>query len=863
MKPVYLEFSGINSFKEKATIDFRRLLSGGIFGIFGDTGSGKSTILDAIHLAIYNRIERASGSIADCINHHSEKAVVIFDFEIVNEGVRHTYRVHRERGRKQGSVKAYLYRLESDGAYAAIAEGTNEVNAALEKIVGLTFDDFKKCIALPQGEFAGLVNADTKDRIKLISRLFGLEKYGENLRKRVFERCAETVQAEKLLVAKMEENEGGRVEIIEECAGEVAAYKTRRTELETEIKAVKERLETLKKQQAEKREYDDLTNALSALEKDRAAYERKRSRFEKAAGASRVKEKAESLEKTKIALDKARLLAAKAEKDTGDASAELARLQERLENMRYDEKIETANKTLAEAEVAERELKKAEEKLAGYRKEYRAVKDKYPADDYDGKIAAVEQALADLDGDVTYAEFLKENLKDVLLAETYGEFRFDLSRIEEAFPVTEQLIATLKEKYTLAPSGSDRSFDIAAIKQRFDEIKNKAAELKKKKVFLENAKRDYERNELEKERIKANGTAAAEETEKWRKILEELGEDGTVSALKAKITRLKDEKKQDENGVKAAQDKHGASVAESAKQRALEESLALQETEQIAALEEALRFENFSSPEEAAALLQEIGDLSRAKAEFENFFTRYETVKSQLAKLSVKNFEGFSETELTETTEKTNALEQERLDIVGKLSVAEERLSRLKDLREKYLDLEKQRKQLEKERVLWEQLRSLTAQNKFMEFIASEYLQDICVDASNRLLKITSGRYFLRYDTEFMVGDNFDGGNLRPVRTLSGGETFLVSLSLALSLSNAIFSRSLRPAEFFFLDEGFGTLDGKLVDTVMDVLGKLSKNFAVGLISHVEELKTRIENKILVTAATETHGSTIKTETYA
>ena len=261
--------------------------------------------------------------------------------------------------------------------------------------------------------------------------------------------------------------------------------------------------------------------------------------------------------------------------------------------------------------------------------------------------------------------------------------------------------------------------------------------------------------------------------------------------------------------------------------------------------------------------MQEIGDLSRAKAEFENFFTRYETVKSQLAKLSVKNFEGFSETELTETTEKTNALEQERLDIVGKLSVAEERLSRLKDLREKYLDLEKQRKQLEKERVLWEQLRSLTAQNKFMEFIASEYLQDICVDASNRLLKITSGRYFLRYDTEFMVGDNFDGGNLRPVRTLSGGETFLVSLSLALSLSNAIFSRSLRPAEFFFLDEGFGTLDGKLVDTVMDVLGKLSKNFAVGLISHVEELKTRIETKILVTAATETHGSTIKTETYA
>ena len=85
---------------------------------------------------------------------------------------------------------------------------------------------------------------------------------------------------------------------------------------------------------------------------------------------------------------------------------------------------------------------------------------------------------------------------------------------------------------------------------------------------------------------------------------------------------------------------------------------------------------------------------------------------------------------------------------------------------------------------------------------------------------------------------------------------------LALSLSGAIFEKSLRPIEFFFLDEGFGTLDGNLVETVMDVLGKLSKNFAVGLISHVEELKHRVENKILVTGANEQHGSRVRLESY-
>ncbi|MBQ9081177.1 MAG: hypothetical protein IJY26_00890, partial [Clostridia bacterium] len=97
------------------------------------------------------------------------------------------------------------------------------------------------------------------------------------------------------------------------------------------------------------------------------------------------------------------------------------------------------------------------------------------------------------------------------------------------------------------------------------------------------------------------------------------------------------------------------------------------------------------------------------------------------------------------------------------------------------------------------------------------------------------------------------------VHTLSGGETFLVSLSLALSLSTAIHQKSLRPIEFFFLDEGFGTLDEELVDTVMDSLEKLkNENFCIGIISHVGELKNRLENKITVIKADGEHGSSVR-----
>ena len=103
MKPIYLEFCGINSFSEKAQIDFRALVSGGVFGVFGDTGSGKSTLLDCIHLALYGKMERSGGS--EYIHYHADSAYVIFDFEITADGKTRAYRVQRERRRKNNIAK--------------------------------------------------------------------------------------------------------------------------------------------------------------------------------------------------------------------------------------------------------------------------------------------------------------------------------------------------------------------------------------------------------------------------------------------------------------------------------------------------------------------------------------------------------------------------------------------------------------------------------------------------------------------------------------------------------------------------------------------------------------------------------------
>ena len=106
-----------------------------------------------------------------------------------------------------------------------------------------------------------------------------------------------------------------------------------------------------------------------------------------------------------------------------------------------------------------------------------------------------------------------------------------------------------------------------------------------------------------------------------------------------------------------------------------------------------------------------------------------------------------------------------------------------------------------------------------------------------------------------------NGGQRRSVDSLSGGETFLTSLSLALALSSQIQLKGNSPLEFFFLDEGFGSLDTELLDVVMESLENLhSDKLSVGIISHVEELKNRVPVKLLVSPCDVGKGSRVKIE---
>jgi len=167
-------------------------------------------------------------------------------------------------------------------------------------------------------------------------------------------------------------------------------------------------------------------------------------------------------------------------------------------------------------------------------------------------------------------------------------------------------------------------------------------------------------------------------------------------------------------------------------------------------------------------------------------------------------------------------------------------------------------KATENERKKYAELEKLFKGRAFSEFVAAEYIKDFTAAASTVLGELTGGKYSLWYDEgegEFFVRDFLSGNERRGVRTLSGGETFLASLSLAIAISGML-SKD-KNYEFFFIDEGFGTLSPDALDSVTEALDALSRKTMVGVITHRGELIERIQSVIKVEPSDGETGSKI------
>jgi exonuclease SbcC len=249
-------------------------------------------------------------------------------------------------------------------------------------------------------------------------------------------------------------------------------------------------------------------------------------------------------------------------------------------------------------------------------------------------------------------------------------------------------------------------------------------------------------------------------------------------------------------------------------------------------------------------LIQEM-DIDETRAQVENFYRSVEVVKKSLDQLN-QELDGRSYDEEVHQLVKDEILGLEHaIETMNReIGSLETVIQSMKRDAIKFASLKADLEKAELRKQDISELKNLFRSSGFVNYVSTVYLQNLCKAANERFYKLTRQKLGLELSEEnsFEVRDYMNDGHLRNVKTLSGGQTFQASLSLALSLADSIHKLAASSENFFFLDEGFGTLDKETLEVAFDTLKALRKeNRIVGVISHVEEMQMEIETFLKVT----------------
>lgn len=241
MKPIKLEVKGLNSFIDKQVVEFDKLTERGLFGIFGPTGSGKSTILDGITLALYGDIARKS---SNYINTNCDGVYVSYEFQITGNEVKR-YRVDREfkRDNKSGGIRNKSSKIIdiTGGVENVLEEKAKAVTSKCEEIIGLKLDDFMRTVVLPQGKFSEFLKLEGKERRNMLERLFNLRKYGDDLSSKLSFEIRKEKDKMNVLEGQLKGYEGVSEEALKAKEEEI-------NEINLSIKSKEELLKKIKKE---------------------------------------------------------------------------------------------------------------------------------------------------------------------------------------------------------------------------------------------------------------------------------------------------------------------------------------------------------------------------------------------------------------------------------------------------------------------------------------------------------------------------------------------------------------------------------------------------------------------------------------
>ena len=867
MRPERLRISAFGPYAGEEDMDFSVLENHTLFLICGPTGAGKSTILDAMCYALYGKTSGAVRSGEDLRSNYvgyDRKTYVEFDFAI---GDRH-YRIYRsptqllerQKGDRSKPVehkgKADFYEIDEEGREKAHITSKG-VDSAVEKLLGVGLEQFRQIILLPQGDFRKLLLADSSDRQKIMEQLFQTGIY------LAFEkRLQEETQK---LKTEYSRGELQRTTLLETCRSESEEELEKQAEINEKVLKEKETefMQADKEQQVFLRAYDEanvLHGAFLRLETAEMALKRmeeKRKEKEELRGHIKMIRAAQSVTKEW-------------------SEAVNAKKQQRTA-------AETLEKAAADLPVKEKAKAEAKQALALFEKEKPKQKERI---EMKGKLEQYRNPSR------SYGTAKREAER---LAGIYAVKQKEAERLRKQVSAAEKKAAedkknwlcrnrifmegqafVLAEKLTdgqPCPVCGSLSHPAPAVAGE-DRITEKDVKDAERQMHLSEDAEKKIRHEAEAYQAKELA-AAKESADKAMTVLSELEKNLPAAyrdslALEKEIKDLETRISSFEKSLEQAEEKqkNAETIYQTLKEQ--KELLEKQAGEFLKVSEEKnciLKIKvaeaGFTDWFECSRYMKEVPRLEAYENDLkiydQSVHAEEEKIKGEKEKTA-----GKTKPDMNDWNEKRMKLLESMKRFAAEKAEKETELKKQKETLKKLYQLKETQKEIgEKYSLvahLWEIAQGKETGINLERFVLGALLDAVTEKANLRLMEMSGNRYELlrkrgeRSDGRKKAGldlEVFDGntGRARPAATLSGGETFLASLSLALGLADVVqeYAGGVH-LDAMFIDEGFGSLDSESLDLAMKTLQELKgQNRLIGLISHVGGLEERIPAKLRVT----------------
>ena len=943
MRPIRLELTNFTIFRGTHSLDFSGLR---FFIIQGRTGSGKTSLIDAMCYALYGRVPRhGKENLHESILSKGEDHLKVF-FEFAVKDRRYAI----ERFIKRGKVGARVY---ENGRPKDIK--VNQIPQFVGKILGVDYETFIKVILLPQGQFDRFLKPEQpKQRREILNKLLGMDallsklnelikdtkKKIENELAQVEASLNELFYATKEELQRLEES----IKLIED---KIIKLNSQKEELQKELELAIQRdnlkrdlltcENELKELLGKKHQIEKLEIELEKMEEasSYSAYLESYERLSEQERQERAEIKALELELRKSAHEKEQILKQLEpysiewqridlyDSEVERLTKEVERLKSALEKVRErDRMMQELEQTLEHKKILEQDIESLEARILKG-EEFVREKESYletlerkknrllEITPLKSKLDDIKRERQALDHFLSENKTLEEDinkLMEIIRNKEWEIFNFHVHNIRvqlkvgDICPVCGNIIKDL-------PKEEAFESDLERLKAQLENLKEKERQLLEKKVRAENMAYKL-RQEEEDLRKLLNGMQEYEleiEYEELTKSVQSIEkEKNSLKSAKEKLERLKEELNTKKNNLslKEVQIKNLKASIEDINNHLASVNLSVLKEDDLKNLENELEYKKKKREEIRRKYTQLLEELKNHELKENKLLTtlsqkkrNIEKIKEEKAKLSknlepaIKTFGSLEELKsyikpkehirelkanIEEYKNKINSLNikknqlMESLENFSHIEPTEEIRSKLQSVQDdqrrcseelgslkgektrveeglkRREELEKSKKELESKDWVYSSIERDFRADRLQEFVSQIMLQSIVSRANFYMQKFTSGVYeFDLENLDLLILDRVSG-HKRSVSTLSGGETFLASLALAFGISEVISNNA--PIESLFIDEGFGSLDKETREELSQFfeLIKLNTDRVVGIISHLEDLAEKFDQRIEV-----------------